>query len=138
VRLTTLLSSAGEGRSCGACSLCCRLLEISSEHAPEIAKPAGAWCRHCVKPGCGIYASRPSLCRDFECHWLSNPRLGDEWYPPTSGMVLTFADSTLNVVVDPDRPDAWLAEPYNSQIARMTRWGKIGPEPFEVKIAGVV
>ena len=123
-------------RSCGDCSLCCRLLEIRAEHAPEIAKPAGEWCKHCTQPGCGIHARRPSLCRDFACQWLLDPRLGPEWFPPTAGMFLAFVDGILYVVADPDGPDNWRREPYAFQLARMSRWGQKSPEPFEVKVVG--
>jgi hypothetical protein len=125
-------------RECGSCSACCKLLQIDAELAPEVGdKAAGRWCKFCTKPGCGIYAKRPSLCRDFSCQWLLDPTLGDHWYPPVAGMLLTFDDEskTMFVVVDPDRPDAHLAEPYRSDIARMTRWGRRAPEPFEVVIA---
>jgi Fe-S-cluster containining protein len=113
------------------------LLEITPELAAEVAHEAGEWCRHCTQPGCGIYASRPKLCREFSCEWLKNPKLGDHWFPATSGMILTFDDDekTLHIVVDPDRPDAHLAEPYASDIARMRRHSKRGPVPFEVVIS---
>jgi hypothetical protein len=123
-------------RSCGDCSLCCKLLAISAEHAPDIAKPAGEWCKHCVKPGCGIYGRQPALCRDFACQWLLDEKLGPEWFPPTAGMILAFIDatSTLAVVVDPSRPNAHRAQPYAYDIARMSRWGARAPEPFQVRL----
>jgi uncharacterized protein len=124
-------------RSCGDCSLCCKLLAIDAEHAPEIAKPANTWCKHCAKPGCGIYDRRPQLCRDFQCEWLKNERLDDAWYPLTSGMILSYveASETLFVVVDPDRPDAHRKQPYAHDIARMESWARRSPTPFEVRVA---
>jgi hypothetical protein len=119
--------------------MCCRLLEIRPEHAPEVAHPAGEWCRHCVKPGCGIYDRRPSLCQTFACQWLLDQKLGAEWYPPTAGMILAFDGAkAMYVVVDPDRSDAHREEPRASQIARMASWGRRAPVPFEVKITGPV
>ena len=61
------------GRACGACSLCCKLLQIDE---PELKKPANEWCRHCRpgKGGCAIYDERPPVCRDFACEWLINPK----------------------------------------------------------------
>jgi uncharacterized protein len=100
-----------------------------------IAKSAGAWCRHCVRPGCSIHDRRPDLCRDFLCQWLLDPKLGAEWFPPVAGMLLVFdGEKTMYAVIDPDRPDAHRAEPYASQLARMASWGRRGPVPFEVKI----
>jgi uncharacterized protein len=126
-------------RECGSCSLCCRLLQIDAEHAPEAAHQAGDWCRFCTQPGCAIYDRRPTLCRDFKCQWLKDPRLGPEWYPPTSGMLLTFSadEKTLFVVCDPDRPNAHLVQPYRRDLERMAAWGRRAPaQPFEVKITG--
>jgi uncharacterized protein len=123
-------------RSCSDCSMCCRLLEIAADRAPEAAHKAREWCRHCVRPGCGIYAQRPSLCREFACQWLLDERLGPEWFPPVSGMILVFTDSTLYVVVDPARADAWRAQPYRHDIERMASWGRKAPEPFEVQLSG--
>jgi hypothetical protein len=125
-------------RSCGDCSECCRLLEITADRAPEIGnKPAGETCRYCAKPGCGIYDRRPKLCADFRCQWLADERLGPEWFPPVAGMILSFDDqkSVLFVITDPDRPDAHRAQPYAYDIARMESWGKKSPTPFEVRIA---
>ena len=55
------------GRSCGDCSMCCKLLKIEED---EINKPANQWCKHC-RPGagCTIYNDRPLVCRAF-CLWL--------------------------------------------------------------------
>jgi uncharacterized protein len=122
-------------RECGSCSACCKLLAISAERAPEVAKPAGVLCRHCTSPGCGIYQRRPALCRDFACLWLLDEKLGPEWFPPTSGMILVWQEpSSLFVIVDPDRPDAWRKQPYKADIERMSRWGARAPEPFEVRV----
>ena len=58
--------TAVPGRSCGTCTLCCKLLQV-----PEVEKPLGEWCRHCDKGvGCTIYAERPQRCRDFFCGYL--------------------------------------------------------------------
>jgi uncharacterized protein len=127
--------SAAAARSCGECSSCCRLLEITVERAPGFEKPAGEWCKHCVKPGCGIYASRPQLCKDFRCLWLDDERLGPEWRPDVSGLILVWQPpGSLFVVCDPDRPDAWREPPYRATIERMSLWGLRGPTKFEVRI----
>ena len=78
------------------------------------------------------------LCRQFKCLWLVDERLGEEWRPSISGIVLEFDDDTkvLHAVIDPEEPAAHLEEPYRSGIERMRRWGKRSPEPFEVVISG--
>lgn len=54
-------------RSCGSCSLCCKVMSVN-----ELEKPADRWCPH-AKPGvlhaCRIYADRPHGCRVFHCLW---------------------------------------------------------------------
>jgi hypothetical protein len=125
-------------RECGDCSLCCKLLEITAERAPEIGdKPAGQWCSHCSQPGCAIYGRRPSLCQSFACEWLKNDRLGDEWQPSRCGMILVWQEqpATLFIVIDSAKPDAHRTQPFALDIARMEAWGRKAPEPFTVRIA---
>src|SRR5712671_1135318 len=63
-------------RTCGECSLCCKLLPIA-----VLDKQANLWCQHC-KPGngCSIYNIRPQVCTDYHCGWLLGV-LNDNWYP---------------------------------------------------------
>jgi hypothetical protein len=102
-------------RRCGACSLCCKLAEVK-----ELDKPSGAWCRHCApgRGGCTIYETRPPVCRNWFCNWILDSRLGPEWYPLTSKMILFFESSgkRLCVRVEPSHPNAWRREPYYSQL----------------------
>lgn len=101
-----------ESRSCNACTLCCRLPDID-----DLEKPADEWCRHCIAgEGCSIYAERPKLCRDFLCRWMTDDRLGDEWDPLTSHMMVYGQGQQTTVLADPDYPDLWRQEPYMSQL----------------------
>jgi uncharacterized cysteine cluster protein YcgN (CxxCxxCC family) len=108
------------GRSCGDCSLCCKLPQID-----ELQKPEGVWCRHCAprRGGCMIYETRPLSCRVFHCSWLINSDLGPEWRPLTCKMVvfLEKAANRLAVRVVPEYPDAWRREPYYSQLKQWSR-----------------
>jgi hypothetical protein len=85
----------------------------------ELKKPMGKWCPHCI-PGvaCKIYQSRPGECRAFNCMWLLDARLGPEWKPDRSKLVVTNGrDGTgLEIRCDPGFPQAWRKEPYHSQI----------------------
>ncbi|WP_137131287.1 hypothetical protein [Rhizobium sp. FY34] len=102
-------------RRCGTCTLCCRLPDIDA-----LDKPANAWCRHCVaQEGCRIYEARPQLCRDFHCHWLSSQRLGRHWEPAVTGMMVYEQGAQVTVLVDPDRADAWRAEPF---VGELRQW----------------
>lgn len=107
-------------KQCGDCTLCCKIMEIE-----QLAKPAGAWCRHC-KPGrgCLIYADRPSECRAFSCFWLLNDRLDDSWKPNQAKFVLTTSDDGIEVRCDPGFPEAWRKQPYQVEIRQWALAGE--------------
>lgn len=100
------------GRSCGSCTLCCKVLAID-----ELHKPHGEWCPH-AKPGrgCAIYAERPGSCREFHCGWLVSPGLSQEWFPASSKIVLMYVENGITAVVDAGRPDAWKSPPFYQQL----------------------
>jgi len=107
------------GRECGSCSMCCKLPGIPFLDPP---KPAGQWCRHCQPGrGCGIWSARPEGCIRFNCDWRKNARLGDEWRPDRCGFLLTRTSETspYEVLVEPNRSDAWRKEPYYSGLRRV-------------------
>jgi hypothetical protein len=126
-------------RSCGTCSLCCKLYEI-----PELDKPSHVWCRHCRpgKGGCSIYQERPPVCVDFRCLWLTG-QLGDEWWPPRSKIVVThYWDEEGNFPimkfsVDANYPNRWREEPYYSQIKGFSAigWNRRESEMFRVIVS---
>jgi len=110
-----LESKALPGRTCGSCSLCCKLIAIT-----ELDKPESRWCEHCApgKGGCLIYDRRPSSCRGFHCGWLQSDMFGTEWRPTTSKMVVAVEGdgNRWTVYVDPSYPTNWRKEPYHSQL----------------------
>lgn len=101
------------GRSCGDCSLCCKLLRIEAFN-----KPVGTWCAHCApgRGGCTLYESRPAECRDFYCQWLVSPGLGPEWRPNRCKMFLRLEGNLIALHVDPSDPAAWRRQPYFQQL----------------------
>jgi hypothetical protein len=106
-----------EGRRCGTCTLCCKVMTVE-----ELNKPNGQWCPHCIKGrGCGIYADRPNDCRTFHCGYLLWPALGEHWLPARSKLVVRYKPDGMEIVihVDPGFPSAWRVEPYYSEIRRM-------------------
>lgn len=113
------LGATGE-KPCGDCSLCCKLMNV-----PELNKPRNAWCRHVVMgTGCGIYETRPDVCRGFYCRWIEDPALGPEWKPNKSKMVLAHhGEDRLTVYVDPGAPGVWRKEPYLSRLVAMASVG---------------
>ncbi len=103
-------------RSCGSCTLCCKLFPV-----PELAKPSGRWCQHIAQGrGCGIHETRPPVCRAFWCQWIENDELGPEWKPEVSKFVLSIypGSNSLAVTVDPTSPANWRKEPYISGLRR--------------------
>lgn len=111
-------------RECGACSRCCKLLDI-----PVLAKPGGKWCQHC-KPGCGgctIYDTRPDVCRKFACQWLIDPSFGDEWFPLHAKMFVYLDASVephlLRVVTDASALYRWREPPYRRRLAILSHRG---------------
>jgi hypothetical protein len=73
------------GRQCGSCVACCVALSIDD---PALSKPAGAICTHCGVAGCGIYESRPAVCRSFHCGWRCLRFLDDALRPDRSGVLV--------------------------------------------------
>jgi hypothetical protein len=110
------------GRSCGSCSLCCKLLPINDD---QLKKAADVWCKNCApgKGGCTIYENRPLSCRRFLCLWLITEGLEDHWKPLTSKMVAFVSGdrpgekgNRLAIYVDPSFSTKWREEPYYGQI----------------------
>jgi hypothetical protein len=140
----------GAGRSCGSCSLCCKLLAI--EGVEE--RPGFTWCRHCRpgKGGCAIYDRRPDACRNFVCGWLSGAL--DEvldrerWHPAKARMMLTAeaVEGQVHVVVhvDPSFPERWREASYRADIRRLAAaipqaqrlFVRIGYRLFEIRETG--
>lgn len=104
------------GRSCGTCSMCCKIARVD-----YFKKPAGKWCEHClIGKGCAIYETRPAVCRRFLCLWMMNPELPPVWKPDRSKMYLhiELSGERLAAHVDPSVPGAWRKEPYYSDLKR--------------------
>lgn len=103
-------------RTCGTCTLCCKVLEV-----PSLAKPPGQWCAHVVQGrGCGIHGRHPADCQAFACGWLTAMDLGPEWKPEVSRFVLRDESDArrLCIDVDPGFPDAWKKPAYYPLIKR--------------------
>jgi hypothetical protein len=98
--MTRLDRSLLSGRQCGPCTVCCTELKI-----PQLRKEARVPCKHLAATGCGIYATRPDVCREFLCGWRLFEEMGDDWRPDLSGvMALRWSPAEL--------PAAWKTAPY--------------------------
>lgn len=108
------------GRACGQCTLCCKV-----PHIKELGKPRDRWCQHCdIGRGCRVYEERPAVCRGFYCDYLTQPMVGEHWYPARSKMILfTEPDGgRLAIYVDSARPGAWREQPYYREIKQWAAW----------------
>lgn len=124
------------GRTCGTCTLCCRLLPID-----DIGKAAGKRCVHSRHhKGCSIYKDRPLSCRTWGCSWLVDPEATGLSRPDKAhyvvdmipdSVVLTDTDTgvktqlgVVQVWVDPAFPDAYLAPELREYMLMMaTKYG---------------
>jgi hypothetical protein len=88
-RLTDLVP----GRECGECTVCCIVATIDS---PEFKKVQGVACQHCLPgSGCGIYLTRPPVCRIWYCQWRRLAWLDDSWRPDRSQIMLRPTDDEV-------------------------------------------
>jgi hypothetical protein len=94
-------------KTCGSCTLCCKLLAVE-----ELAKPMGQWCVH-LRSGCGIYGTRPQACRTFECVWLMDPQMPHRFRPDQTRVVLDQDPEGTRLIArcDPANPGAWRRNP---------------------------
>jgi hypothetical protein len=107
-----VLYEADTARSCGGCSLCCRLLPM-----PELHKPANTRCQHQkFKKGCAIYARRPSSCMHWSCRWLLGNDTADMPRPdrchyvldPMPDFITMRSNETGETVVHYEAVQIWL------------------------------
>ena len=100
---------ANRPKSCGPCSLCCKVFAVEDLH-----KPMGVMCAH-FGPGrgCTIYPDRPRACRTFECVWLMDPEMPHRFRPDQTKVVLDQdpAGTRLIARCDPANPQAWRRNP---------------------------
>ena len=115
-------SASRTPRQCGPCRACCRVFDI-----PELGKALNVLCRHANadrrKPGCGIYAERPSVCREFECAWKQG-LAGDGDRPDRLGVmmyVVPLADGEPGLGVVEVRPGAFETPRVAAMLAEYNR-----------------
>lgn len=74
------------GRKCGECTACCVTLRIEEA---ALKKYADVPCPNLRPEGCcGIYSSRPDVCRNWYCGWRLMEHLDDSWRPDRSEIIL--------------------------------------------------
>jgi len=89
------------GRECGTCNVCCVALTIKD---PELQKPQGYRCHHLTADHrCGIYETRPTTCRRFDCGWRILKWVRPTLRPDRSG-VLVRAHLERSAATKSDKP----------------------------------
>ena len=110
------------GKACGECSLCCQVLEIE-----ELKKSAGTLCKDClVGGGCGVYETRPDVCREYECLWKGDRGLSPQMRPDRVGTILMEDPDTdeYRAVCDPAKPLAWRTPIVFRHLVTMAKAGR--------------
>jgi hypothetical protein len=132
-----LFGAMPEGRDCGACVTCCRDLLIND---PELKKPAFTLCQHCTGSGCGIYETRPSVCRSWNCVWRELGALPDALRPDRCGVMFdldrvrppghVFEELFISAITDDaanlDRPEVRQALDMFVQQGQLPVWLSVG------------
>lgn len=101
---------SGGRRSCGACTLCCKLPVIDWPTDPPVGrpplkKPANTWCTYCAQgQGCTIYPDRPLSCAAFQCLWLMG-LMPEGLRPDAIGGFFDVQGPYLLLLKDRTRPD---------------------------------
>ena len=77
-------------RICGGCTACCTVLDV-----PDAEAPPGCDCSFMIEGGCGIYPTRPNICRDWQCQWMADndhkpPLLRDDEKPDVIGIMFNI------------------------------------------------
>lgn len=89
-------------RACGTCTLCCTIMRVEEDDGTLVTD----WqepCKHLCKGGCGIYETRPTSCKVFECVWLASQRFPDVALsksdrPDRSGIVMDVNSKDVTIV----------------------------------------
>jgi hypothetical protein len=63
----------------------------------EFCKAPGKPCEHLVPGGCGIYADRPPVCREWRCVWRKDGWLGSrpDYRPDRLGVMFSTSSGAL-------------------------------------------
>ena len=80
-----------------------------------------------VGGGCGIYAERPEVCRDFECEWLTRRDLSRQLRPDLVGTILMEDPDSeeYRAVCAPKKPMAWRHPMVFAHLVAMAKSGRI-------------
>ncbi len=81
-----------ELRPCGECTACCAGMLIGEAYGNKFGY--GKHCVFLVENKCSIYATRPQVCRNYQCAWSQG--LLPEWMKPSRCGVLVSVEFDEN------------------------------------------
>lgn len=81
-------------KECGECQMCCVMFNI-----PDTDSLPDQKCKHQCESGCAIYTIRPKPCRDYECLWLVDDNIPDEFRPDKLGCIVDIHHSTIGPAI---------------------------------------
>ncbi len=131
--------SVVQGRKCGDCTICCRIMPVQD---PQLSKAHGIRCKNQTHHGCKIYEWRPATCKHWYCGWLVGVGVDGMSRPDRAGYVVdpiadfvTITSPQLNdgnpfdqaavvIWVDPKTPEKWRQD--ENLFEFFERWGKQG------------
>ena len=100
--------------------MCCKVMAVEA-----LDKPVGVMCKHaCGK--CSIYETRPDSCRTYNCLWLVDERVPEEFKPSKTKVVLNAKDGAIQVSVD----RAFNITPNNIERTPLGAWLKRQTHPI--------
>lgn len=127
-------------RTCGDCSLCCKLMPL-----PPLGKPANERCRHQhFQKGCACYGDiyvRPRACFVWSCRWLQGAE-GTENLPRPDRAgyvideapdVLTLQNNETGKLVDYPAIQIWVGDKANTIPKSLKRYmTEMGAKGFAI------
>ena len=116
---------------CGECTLCCKVMGIQEG---DFHKPKDVWCPHAKKGhGCGIYATRPTKCADFQCLWLSGDGPSEKRPDRIHGF-FTMTTDGKNLVLHED--PGYAGQARRAVKREIEHWLDQGPEFYVIVVCG--
>lgn len=73
-------------QECGECTACCYACKVV-----ELNKKRYTPCKYADK-GCKVYHDRPKSCREYQCAWLTQPKVAISLRPDKCGMIFEKSD----------------------------------------------
>ena len=102
-------------RSCGCCTLCCKLLPV-----PWMNSVEGENCQHCSPGvGCDIFNEAPSKCKEFNCLWKHADVMGEDLRPDKCGVVFEAYHIEKTVVAIVEQGSTWQEGEVKKLISQM-------------------